>query len=92
MRLPEAGKEETDRLLEKTEGDRRQWFKVEPRESRVGRLETKEASGSPDWENVVEHTPEKEMRRHTVHIKEEHEQWAAQGRPAARKRPNVYYR
>ena len=37
----------------------------EPRESRGGLLETKEVSGSPDRENVVEHIPEKEMRRHT---------------------------
>ena len=50
----------------------------EPRESRGGLLETKEVSGSPDRENVVEHIPEKEMRRHTVHINEKHEQWAAQ--------------
>ena len=42
---------------------------------------------SPDWENVVEHTPEKGMRRYAVHINEEHEQRAAQGLPAARKRP-----
>ena len=59
----------------------------EPRESRRGHLENKEASGIPDWENVVEHTPEKEMRCHAVHINEEHEQRAAQGRPAARKCP-----
>ena len=64
----------------------------EPRESRGGRLETKEATGSPDWENVVEHIPEKEMRRHVEHINGEHEQWAAQGRPAVRKRPMSNYR